>query len=221
MLIGLAVFDLWIINVEFLHLKPSKNMDLLFREDPVVNYLKTDKDHFRIFPADELNSNKYSYWNLESIGGYRPIKLRIYQDLMDAKGFNRPHILDMLNVKYVLTRKKINNPNFMALKDVPGVFQNINVLPKAWIVGNVKSVETQRESLMETLLNGFDPSNTAIIYKYQGEPLEISFNVAYLLDVLNVLQGEIDFNMSQANASVLVQQVNDSKHEFVVMPMRI
>ncbi|MBR7513691.1 hypothetical protein KC219_26370, partial [Mycobacterium tuberculosis] len=57
--------------------------------------------------------------------------------------------------------------------------------------------------------------------KYQGEPLEISFNVAYLLDVLNVLQGEIDFNMSQANASVLVQQVNDSKHEFVVIPMRI
>ena len=59
------------------------------------------------------------------------------------------------------------------------------------------------------------------LVKYQGEPLEISFNVAYLLDVLNVLQGEIDFHMSQANASVLVQQVNDSKHEFVVMPMRI
>jgi hypothetical protein len=171
LLIGLAVLDLWIVNVEFLHLKPSKNMDLLFQENAIIKYLNGDDDHFRIFPADELNSNKYSYWNIESIGGYRPIKLRNYQDLMDAKGFSRPHILDMLNVKYVLTRKKINNPNFIALKDVPGVFQNKNVLPKAWIVGNVKSVETQRESLMETLLNGFDPSNTAIIYKYQGEPL--------------------------------------------------
>jgi len=171
LLIGLAVLDLWIVNVEFLHLKPSKNMDLLFQENAIIKYLNSDDDHFRIFPADELNSNKYSYWNIESIGGYRPIKLRNYQDLMDAKGFSRPHILDMLNVKYVLTRKKINNPNFIALKDVPGVFQNKNVLPKAWIVGNVKSVETQRESLMETLLNGFDPSNTAIIYKYQGEPL--------------------------------------------------
>ena len=172
LLIGLAVLDLWIVNVEFLHLKPSKNMDLLFQEDPIIKYLNSDGDHFRIFPADELNSNKYSYWNLESIGGYHPVKLRNYQDLMDAKGFSRPQILDMLNVKYVLTRKKINNPNFVALKDVPGVFQNINVLPKAWIVGNVKSVETQRESLMETLLNGFDPSNTAIIYKYRGEPLK-------------------------------------------------
>ena len=172
LLIGLAVLDLWIVNVEFLHLKPAKNMDLLFQVDPIIKYLNSDDDHFRIFPADELNSNKYSYWNLESIGGYHPVKLRNYQDLMDAKGFSRPQILDMLNVKYVLTRKKINNPNFVALKDVPGVFQNINVLPKAWIVGNVKSVETQRESLMETLLNGFDPSNTAIIYKYQGEPLK-------------------------------------------------
>ena len=201
LIIGLAVFDLWIVNVEFLHLKPSKNMDILFQEDLIVKYLKNDKDHFRIFPADELNSNKYSYWNIESIGGYRPIKLRNYQDLMDAKGFSRPHILDMLNVKYVLTRKKINNPNFIPLKDVSGVFQNINVLPKAWIVGNVKSVETQRESLMETLLNGFDPSNTAIIFKYQGESLKGM--VSGQVDVISRTENKINI-MSQSETGGLL-----------------
>lgn len=66
-----------------------------------------------------------------------------------------------------------------------------------------------------------DEATEQLMVKYQGEPLEISFNVAYLLDVLNVLQGDIQFSMSQANASVLLQQVNDVKHEFVVMPMRI
>lgn len=66
-----------------------------------------------------------------------------------------------------------------------------------------------------------DEATEQLTVKYQGEPLEISFNVAYLLDVLNVLQGDIQFSMSQANASVLLQQVNDVKHEFVVMPMRI
>ena len=171
LLIGLVVLDLWIVNMEFLNLKPARNMDLMFQDNPVVSFLKNDEDHFRIFPADELASNKFSYWNLESIGGYRPIKLRIYQDLMDAKGFSRPHILDMLNVKYVLTRKKINNPNFSPVKDVPGIYKNKNVLPKAWIVGNVRSVETQRESLMETLLNGFDPTNSAIVVQYKGEPI--------------------------------------------------
>jgi hypothetical protein len=137
----------------------------------MVTYLNNDQDHFRVYPADELNSNKYSYWNVESIGGYRPIKLRNYQDLMDAKGFSRPHILNMLNVKYVLTRKKINNPNFVPISEVPGVYKNKNALPKAWIVGDVKSVATQKESLMETLLNRFDPSQSAIVVNYEGDPM--------------------------------------------------
>ena len=201
-LIGLIAIDLWIVNMEFLNLKDSQNMDLMFQDNPVVSYLKNDKDHFRVFPADELNSNKYSYWNIESIGGYRPIKLRNYQDLMDAKGFNKPRILNMLNVKYIITGKKIKNPNFLPVENVKGVFQNLKVLPKAWIVGNVKSVETQRESLMETLLNGFDPSNSAIIYKYGGEPLiGVSSGLA---DVKSRVENRIEINCRSETGGLLV-----------------
>lgn len=171
LILGLVVLDLWIVNAEFINVKPAKNMDLMFQANSMVTYLNNDQDYFRVYPADELNSNKYSYWNVESIGGYRPIKLRNYQDLMDAKGFSRPHILNMLNVKYVLTRKKINNPNFVPISDFPGVYKNKNALPKAWIVGDVKSVATQKESLMETLLNRFDPSQSAIVVNYEGDPM--------------------------------------------------
>lgn len=66
-----------------------------------------------------------------------------------------------------------------------------------------------------------DEASEGLSIHYDGEPLEISFNVAYLLDVLNVLQGDIVFNMSEANASVLLKQHNDVQHEYVVMPMRI
>ncbi len=168
-LLALALFDLWILNSEFMDIKPPKNMDMMFQKSKAIEYVKEDPDHFRIFPADKLGSNQYSYWNIESIGGYRPIKLRNYQDLMDAKGFNKPQIMDMLNVKYVLTSKKINNPDFVSIKGVPGLYENKNVLPKAWIVGDVKAVNSQRESLMETLLSGFDPSKTAILYNYSGD----------------------------------------------------
>ena len=167
-LLLLALFDLWILNSEFMDIKPPKNMDMMFQKSKAIEYVKEDPDHFRIFPADKLGSNRYSYWNIESIGGYRPIKLRNYQDLMDAKGFNKPQIMDMLNVKYVLTSRKINNPDFVSIKGVPGLYENKNVLPKAWIVGDVKAVNSQRESLMETLLSGFDPSKTAILYNYSG-----------------------------------------------------
>ncbi len=168
MIIALAMFDLWVVNVEFLNLKPSKQMDNFFREDALIKYLKKQNGHFRIYPADDFNSNKYSYWNLESIGGYHPIKLRIYQDLIDANGFSRTHILDMLNVKYILTKKKINSPNFFPIDGMEGIYENKNVLPKAWIVGNVKTVESQTESLMEILSNDFNPKNTAVVYNYTG-----------------------------------------------------
>lgn len=66
-----------------------------------------------------------------------------------------------------------------------------------------------------------DEAREQLNIKYQGEILEISFNVSYLLDVLNKLQGTVEFNMSVANGSVLVRQINDSFHEFVVMPIRL
>ena len=56
---------------------------------------------------------------------------------------------------------------------------------------------------------------------YKGEPIELSFNAAYLQDVLDVLNGDVQLHMSQSNASVLVNQVNDSQHQYVIMPMRI
>jgi len=168
-LLTIALFDLWMLNSEFMNIKPPKNMDMMFQKNSAIEYIDKDPDHFRVFPADRLGSNHYSYWNIESIGGYRPIKLRHYQDLMDANGFNRPQVMDMLNVKYVLTNKKINNPDFLRIKETPGLYENTNVLPKAWIVGNIKSVKSQRESLMEVLLGGFDPSRTAIVYNYNGK----------------------------------------------------
>ena len=165
-IMGLIILDLGVLNNEFINVKPKKNMDNMFQKNSIINHLIADTTNFRIFPADDISSNKYSYWNIESIGGYRPIKLRLYQDLIDAGGFNRSHILDMLNVKYVVTNKKINNPDFIPLKNIEGIYENKKVLPKAWIVGKIKSVKSQKESLMETLLRGFDPSNSCCSFRF-------------------------------------------------------
>ena len=167
----LAVLDLWIINQEFMNVKPSKNMDKIFKNDSVINYIQNDNGHYRVFPADQIGSNRYSYWNIESIVGYRPVKLRHYQDLMDAGGFTKRKILNMLNVKYVLTNKKINNSNFLIIDGLNGIYENKNVLPKSWIVGSIKSVNSQKESLMEILSNHFSPTKQAIIVNYKGSKI--------------------------------------------------
>lgn len=57
---------------------------------------------------------------------------------------------------------------------------------------------------------------------YHGEDLEIGFNVSYLLDVLNVLDGDqAKLQMSDANSSALLSEADDGDSLYVVMPMRL
>ena len=200
--IGLIILDLGILNNEFINVKPKKNMDKMFKKNSIIDHLISDKSNFRVFPADEITSNKYSYWNVESIGGYRPIKLRAYQDLMDAGGFNRSHILDMLNVKYVLTRKKINNPNFIPVGDMKGIYENKKVLPKAWIIGDLKIVESQKESLMETLMTGFNPYSSAVVLKYEGDDMPANVNGQAIIKLKE--ENKIEINCQSETGGLLV-----------------
>ncbi|MCK5893340.1 MAG: DNA polymerase III subunit beta [Endozoicomonadaceae bacterium] len=55
---------------------------------------------------------------------------------------------------------------------------------------------------------------------YQGDNIEIGFNVSYLLDVLSVVDGDaVKFTLSDSSSSILIEdtEVNDSV--YVVMPM--
>ncbi|WP_237467939.1 DNA polymerase III subunit beta [Vibrio stylophorae] len=57
---------------------------------------------------------------------------------------------------------------------------------------------------------------------YQGGELEIGFNVSYLLDVLNTLKcDQVQMSLSDANASALVENVQDGAALYVVMPIRL
>lgn len=57
---------------------------------------------------------------------------------------------------------------------------------------------------------------------YQGEALDIGFNVSYLLDVLSNLASEkVTCSFGDANSSVLITIAENSDFRYVVMPMRI
>lgn len=58
--------------------------------------------------------------------------------------------------------------------------------------------------------------------KYDGAPLDVGFNVTYLLDVLNNLTGdEIRWSFNDANSSALITVPGNERFKYVVMPMRI
>ena len=201
-IIIVSLMDIGFIGKEFIQPRPAKNFDRIFTINKRTAHILKDESHFRIFPADNLGTNRYSYWNIESIGGYRPIKLRNYQDLMDAGGLNNPKILDMLNVKYVLTKKKITNPQFVEIDNIDGLYENKKVLPRAWLVGEVRSVKSQRESLMEILLGSFDPRRVAIINNYDS--IELPKNVKGEIIFKSKTENRIELESNSETGGLLV-----------------
>jgi DNA polymerase-3 subunit beta len=58
--------------------------------------------------------------------------------------------------------------------------------------------------------------------EYSGEPLDVGFNITYLLDVLtNVSSPRIHCAFGDANSSMLLTLPDRSDYRYVVMPMRI
>mgnify|MGYP001166499486 CR=1 FL=1 len=58
--------------------------------------------------------------------------------------------------------------------------------------------------------------------EYQGDDLEIGFNVAYLIDVLNALpRDKVKITLSDSNSSALIEDSEDDAALYVIMPMRL
>ena len=57
---------------------------------------------------------------------------------------------------------------------------------------------------------------------YEGEPLEVGFNVGYLIDALGVIPSEtVRMDLMDGSSSCLIRSEEDDGCEYVVMPMRL
>lgn len=57
---------------------------------------------------------------------------------------------------------------------------------------------------------------------FQGDEIEIGFNVSYVLDVLGALHcDKVRISMSDANASALIENADDDSAMYVIMPIRL
>ncbi|MFO7592538.1 MAG: DNA polymerase III subunit beta [Pseudomonadota bacterium] len=57
---------------------------------------------------------------------------------------------------------------------------------------------------------------------YNGDEIEIGFNVSYLVDALNAIkQDEVELILIDANSSCLIHGLGDDSSRYVVMPMRL
>ncbi len=58
--------------------------------------------------------------------------------------------------------------------------------------------------------------------RYEGEELEVGFNVTYLLEALAALEGDkVEIGLTDPNSSCLVREPGAARAKYVVMPMRL
>jgi DNA polymerase-3 subunit beta len=103
----------------------------------------------------------------------------------------------------------------------------IGALRRAQVIASEKGEGVKfsiRGGTMEIRTGGPDVGNVQEEMKvdYNGDPLDVSFNARYLLDVLNIMDTEkIQMELKEELNSGLIRPVNGEDHLYVIMPMRL
>lgn len=166
-IIILAFIDLLRFGSKF---TPFTNPNYFYPQTKVIEFLKKDKDVFRIASTDSriFPPNFSTYYKIQSIEGYDPLYLKSYAELIAASergesnikppfGFNRiitPHnidskLIDFLNVKYILSLTDLDPQRFNKVfqEGETRVYENKSVSERAFFVSSVVKADGSQEAV--------------------------------------------------------------------------
>lgn len=136
------------------------NSQLFAMQDWEKSILQDKSLDFRVLnlSVNTFNDARTSY-RLKHIGGYSAVKLRRYQDLIDAHiSKSNKSVIDMLNTKYYITREG-------------HVVENPDAMGNAWFVDTLLYVDTPVQE--SQALNVIDLKTTAVTDKQFADALKI------------------------------------------------
>jgi len=122
---------------------------------------------------------------------------------------NKNKLRESLNLACVLSTEKLKRVDLSFSNNGVQITAEGNQYPEGTLTINSNNT-VQEES--EEQLN----------IQYQGSDVAISFNAAYVLDILSVIKGDnVIFTMNQPESAVLIQDNKDLSASYVVMPITI
>lgn len=147
-----------------------------------------------------------------------------------------PNFIRLASAEFMFTSKLVDGrfPDYQRVLPQGGdkkVIVNRNILREALIRAAILSNEKYR-SIRFQLSSGNakifahnpeqEEAEEDIEVNYQGESLEIGFNVHYILEAINAVDKDtVELLMSDANSCCLIQGTGADYCRYVVMPMRI
>ncbi len=154
----LMVIDLWAVDKRFFNedaFVMKQDYANHFVKQPWEKMLESDLDpHFRIMnlTSNTFNDARSSYY-YKSVGGYHAVKLRRYQDLIDAHiSRQNMSVLNMLNTKYFIVQDSKGQA-------VPQL--NQDAMGNAWFVDSLMVVSNPNEE--SNALYAMNVENTAVV----------------------------------------------------------
>ncbi|MCK4305562.1 MAG: hypothetical protein KAY24_15095 [Candidatus Eisenbacteria sp.] len=201
----IIVADLWVIDRKFYNPVPRQQSEVILQEDEVVRFLKSQEGPFRIAPLTKegFGSNRYAAFGIESVGGYQPAKLRIYDDLIQSGALTTLPVLSMLNVRFILTDQNMEASGLLlasAARSLSGktvyIHENPLVMPRAWFVRELRNWPDAKILLSQMRAPEFDPARTAYVYHEEMTELPDSLSSG------EVLSFEVGTHHQQAQVRV-------------------
>jgi hypothetical protein len=145
-----------------------------FTPSAADNMIKQDKGYFRVFDnstgGDPFQDSHASYSH-NSIGGYSPAKLALYEDLKIYQlQKNNEEVYNMLNTKYII----MADPSDQTGRKLVAA-PNPNANGPCWLVKGIKYVNNANEEMLA--LDSLHSKDTVVIDK--GEQSKVTGNPVY------------------------------------------
>lgn len=133
----------------------------VFTTPEIIKKVKLDKDRFRVFDLSGKFVTPLSINSIESLTGINSSYLKHYQEFvwltgdhlktpyenfLDFYNIKNPTILKMLNVKYIISKNKLPNKEYINIyKKDYYLYKDRNTLPRAYIVNAAKVIPNKKE----------------------------------------------------------------------------
>ena len=146
------------------------------------------------------NQVRFAFGNIEIVSKIVEGKFPDYQKVIPTSHANR------VSIERVVLAQSLNRAAILSNEKIRGV----------------RLVFTKNALSIICTNNEQEEAEEGLAIDYDGDPLDIGFNISYLLDVLNHVDSEtVSLTMGDSNSSALVQIPGRDDFKYVVMPMRI
>ena len=144
-----------------------------FAQPTIANYLAQQSGPFRIDTKTgierEWQPDTALLYGLEDVGGVvNPLLLADMGRYWDNLGSRSTTLYDLLNIRYVIARKEtpLDWDKFVRVFDGDpklNVYENKNVLPRAFLISQIQSVDDHAAAWAAIHASGFNPRVTAVV----------------------------------------------------------